>query len=397
MYKKTNPMLKLASKQTTKKHKNSKPKKRKIPDYGKYHPDRKTIYLGGLSFKVSEKELTCYFNQFGHVFMTLIKRRTTKRKRNSLGRPLGHGLAVVSNMAYERILSCEHFLKGNKIDCKPFQWGNQREKLANQVKSRTLEIKNVPISAKESELAEYFHQYGQIDNFYLLKQFNHRKETNTFKKAVLIFKTEEAALRVVLLAEKRPFYFHSSELKITRKLDTIKNGLKVNKKRSKNLSKCCYNNKNGNFFGKEKNQISFQEEKFQLIKEQAQNNFCQNENYSFKFPEKAHQKFKNPANNQRANQNFNRDSSLDFIEHKKNQSPFNLSNSSPKKNSNFSLKKNSKKIDHEIAPGMALYISKPSEEPHHHRSENLRMNFGPQKWVFLRKRDNLPMFTKFFY
>ena len=139
-----------------------------------------------------------------------MKRRTLKKGEEGLGKSLGHGIAVVENLAYWRILDQVHELKGFKIDVKPFYWGKERNVLIEDLKKRTFEILDFSEEFKGEDLKGKFEEFGDIGNLYVLD----KREDSGVRKAILIFVEQRVARRVSRIAESEGIFFKGKKLKI---------------------------------------------------------------------------------------------------------------------------------------------------------------------------------------
>jgi len=214
-------------------------KKKQMPIYAQTFPDRKTIFIGGLCFKVTEGELTEFFGQFGKVFYSEIKRRTLRRRKKvEKGESLGCAVIVVDNEAQKKILKNDHFFRGHKIDCKEFLLKKNRKKFIEEVRNRTLEIKQLPIWVTEKKLRTLFKNYGEIDNLYILTASEIERKN---QRSTIIFKESEIARRVALLSEQGKISLENFQLNLKMKgkdkKTTRKNSKKIELKQQNSSKK----------------------------------------------------------------------------------------------------------------------------------------------------------------
>lgn len=151
--------------------------------------DRK-IFVGGISWEVSQDELKEYFSRFGTVTDC-----TLKTDPNT-GRSRGFGFVQFSDVSsVDRVLAEKpHELKGKTIDPKRARAMGGKEPV------KKIFVGGLDINMSEEEVKEYFAQYGQVETIEL--PFDRTKGTRR-GFCFITFDSEEAADRAVQVPRQK--------------------------------------------------------------------------------------------------------------------------------------------------------------------------------------------------
>jgi RNA recognition motif-containing protein len=126
-----------------------------------YPPNRRKLFIGGLSATTTEDQIKTYFSRYADIEKcNIILDKHTGRSRC-------FGFLILSKKSsVSRILSAKHVLDNKKIDCKP---AFPKEKPSKTPGSRKVFVGGLLPETTNAEFADYFSQYGQIDDSIVMK------------------------------------------------------------------------------------------------------------------------------------------------------------------------------------------------------------------------------------
>jgi RNA recognition motif-containing protein len=168
-------------------------------------PGHQLVYIGGLHNKIKQSDLISYFSKFGRVKEAVIKLRNYNKKKKSKQSKknitLGYGYLVVSNSAYEKIMSNGgvHYILGQKIDCQPYVSGEALRDLQSKKLRRRVDLDELPRGISDDELLSIFQKFGRIFKAFARKDLVSKLPNG---KGVVIFEEQEGALKALKAANK---------------------------------------------------------------------------------------------------------------------------------------------------------------------------------------------------
>eukprot|EP00890_Picochlorum_soloecismus_P001159 jgi/Picsp_1/2043/NSC_05508-R1_heterogeneous nuclearribonucleoprotein a2 len=109
------------------------------------------IFLGGLSWEVSEEKMKEHFEAYGEILEVVVM-----RDRNS-GRPRGFGFVTYKDPgAADIVVQEKHVIDGREIDVK------KSVPQESKAKARKIFVGGLAPETSEDDLEKYFSQYGQV-------------------------------------------------------------------------------------------------------------------------------------------------------------------------------------------------------------------------------------------
>lgn len=128
------------------------------------HSKSKTLFVGGLSIAIGEQELSEYFGAFSKVMKVVFLRD------HATGKPRGFAFVTLKDSqtaAY--VAQLKHNICGRRVECQLAAKKNEKGSNAIERMRRKLFITNVPPQLSERAFEDFFTQFGQIHNCYLIK------------------------------------------------------------------------------------------------------------------------------------------------------------------------------------------------------------------------------------
>ena len=158
------------------------------------------IFVGGLDYETQDYSVRGYFESWGPLVESVIKRFPDGRSR---------GFAFVTFCSLAALDQClatpEHVIDGKKVDIRRAETGSVETQESLEAKKydpeaeqlRELHVEGLDITCDDEEVVrDYFTQYGDIDNVAIVK-----KEDSKETRAVITF---AAAASVDNVQENRP-------------------------------------------------------------------------------------------------------------------------------------------------------------------------------------------------
>jgi len=123
------------------------------------------LFIAGFGAEVSEENLFNYFSKFGCVGQVKIK-----RKLNDATKTSGFGFISISPLTtLTDIVSEEHYLSGQKIQCQKALSHAEASKRKRDEKCRKVFVGGLPRKLSNEQLCHYFKQFGVIEKGYVVK------------------------------------------------------------------------------------------------------------------------------------------------------------------------------------------------------------------------------------
>lgn len=132
---------------------------------------RKTLFVGGLSITISEGDLIHYFGEFSKVTKVVFLRN------QHTGKPKGYAFVTLKDsQVAKRISQLKHVICGRRVECQLAAHKSEKETNSEERSRRKIFVTNVPPYMPDKVFEQYFSQYGEIHNCYIIK--NPDKRTN---------------------------------------------------------------------------------------------------------------------------------------------------------------------------------------------------------------------------
>jgi hypothetical protein len=124
------------------------------------------LYLGGIPLECQEEELRQYFEKFGSVLCSGVK-------RNKDGHSRGCGYVIFDadslKVNEELLFKMPHIIKGKQVEIKPFiDCEKERQRQLQLDCEKALYICGLPLELTEKGFKEYFSRFGEIDKAYII-------------------------------------------------------------------------------------------------------------------------------------------------------------------------------------------------------------------------------------
>ena len=122
------------------------------------------LFVGGLAFNISEKDLQKYFQKFGPV------RKVNLLRRSDNNMSKGYAFVFFENFdSVERVLECEdHFIKGRKIDCQIAQERPFKQLHQQTFNSKRIYVGKLAKGTCDEDLTQAFRVFGKIKSAYII-------------------------------------------------------------------------------------------------------------------------------------------------------------------------------------------------------------------------------------
>jgi RNA recognition motif-containing protein len=124
----------------------------------------KTIFVGGLSIAIGERELIEYFSAFSKVLKIVFLRD------QETGKSKGYAFVTLkdSNTA-NQVSQQKHIICGRRVECQLAAHKSEKQQNSMERSMRKLFITNVPQYLTDREFDQFFSQFGPIHNCYIIK------------------------------------------------------------------------------------------------------------------------------------------------------------------------------------------------------------------------------------
>jgi RNA recognition motif-containing protein len=150
---------------------------------------RVTLFVGGLAFCVTEKQLEGYFSQFSPVFKVILLRdRTT-------GISKGYAFVTIQDgPGAQQITTQKNMIAGRRVECENASKKCEKVYSNQERKRRKLYVSRIPPKLSDQQLESFFSKFGKLRNCYIIKDMN----SNTNKPFGYVeFETSDSAEMVL--------------------------------------------------------------------------------------------------------------------------------------------------------------------------------------------------------
>lgn len=131
----------------------------------------KTIFVGGLSIAIGERELIEYFSAFSKVLKIVFLRD------QETGKPKGYAFVTLKDSNTANQVSQEkHMICGRRVECQLAAHKSEKQQNSMERSMRKMFVTNVPQYLTDREFKHFFSQFGLIHNCYIIK--NSDKQSN---------------------------------------------------------------------------------------------------------------------------------------------------------------------------------------------------------------------------
>lgn len=162
------------------------------------------LFIGGLAFNITEREIQDYFEQFAPVIkLVLLRDRNTNISK-------GYAFVTIEGKdAAELILNQKNYILGRRVEIQQASKKNEKNFVDEKRKRKRLFVSHVPPNISNSEFEAFFSQFGEIHNCYIIQ--NYDGQTNK-PYGFVEFRTEEQAMGI--LYRKKELVLRGNKLSI---------------------------------------------------------------------------------------------------------------------------------------------------------------------------------------
>ena len=160
--------------------------------------NEKTLFLGGIPLDITNEELFEYFSQYGSILRVAVSKKSPEETIN-----MGYGyLETVDMRSLQKIRQKDFYMINNrKVEVKPyFRKGKQKSEILADVQNRRIYINNLPDSWKDSDLRNFFSKFGPLENCYMLKDSQKKKNIDD---AYLLYKRGDDCAKLFDLTKEQ--------------------------------------------------------------------------------------------------------------------------------------------------------------------------------------------------
>lgn len=124
----------------------------------------KTLFVGGLAFTTTEKDLEKYFRKFGDIEkVNIVKDRKTKASK-------GYGFVFFASQdPVDQITSQKHTIKGRLVDCQEAKKKDEKKSYKEQLSKTRIFVTCLGESVNNADMRNYFSQFGPLKSAYVIR------------------------------------------------------------------------------------------------------------------------------------------------------------------------------------------------------------------------------------
>lgn len=128
---------------------------------------RVTLFVGGLAFSVTEKQLEGYFSQFSPVLKVILLRdRTT-------GISKGYAFVTIQDgPATQQITAQKNIIAGRRVECEVASKKCEKMHSNQERKRRKLYVSRIPPKLADQQFESFFAKFGKLRNCYIIKDMD---------------------------------------------------------------------------------------------------------------------------------------------------------------------------------------------------------------------------------
>lgn len=131
------------------------------------------LFVGGLPVRVDKDVIVDFFSKYGTVLSCKLK------KNQQTGRSLGFAyLSMKEKEASERLLNEMIDFQGRIIEVKPVWKKKELGDRLEEEKRKKLFVSNLPLELTNVHLVDYFSQFGSVQNAFIIKDPDTKKNKN---------------------------------------------------------------------------------------------------------------------------------------------------------------------------------------------------------------------------
>ena len=123
------------------------------------------MFVGGLSYCISEQQLFAYFSLFARVSnIVMIKDEATGMHR-------GFGFVTIDSAAAAEVLvHSKNYICGRRVECQLASQHNNKSQVKSHMKLRRLFVSNIPANTSNQHLDQVFSRFGETHNCYIIQK-----------------------------------------------------------------------------------------------------------------------------------------------------------------------------------------------------------------------------------
>lgn len=125
----------------------------------------KTLFVGGLAFTTSEKDLHQYFHKYGEIEKTnIVKDRRTRASK-------GYGFVFyVEEASVEQVLSEKpHRIRGRQVDCQAAKKKSEKNKYKEMLSKTRIFVTCLTPNINNKDMNHFFTQFGPVKSAYVIR------------------------------------------------------------------------------------------------------------------------------------------------------------------------------------------------------------------------------------
>lgn len=125
---------------------------------------RVTLFVGGLSFNITEDDLKNYFSRFCSVIKVVLLRD------RSTGLTKGYGFVTLEDG--EKVKQVTHqtnIICGRRVECQIASKKSDKQRVDEERRMRKVYVSRIPASMSNQELYNIFVRFGEIHNCYIIQ------------------------------------------------------------------------------------------------------------------------------------------------------------------------------------------------------------------------------------
>lgn len=126
------------------------------------------LFLGGLSFFITQADLNNYFSQFGELKeVKLVIDKITKKSKC-------YGFVIFERKSsLRRVLASQpHELKGRVVDCQIAKGKVEKNNFEEEINDKKLFVGGLPKQTTNQDLQNYFSQFGYLEKAYVILDYS---------------------------------------------------------------------------------------------------------------------------------------------------------------------------------------------------------------------------------
>ena len=152
---------------------------------------RVTLFVGGLAFTVTEKQLEGYFSQFSPVLKVILLRD------RATGISKGYAFVTIQDgPGTQQITTQKNVISGRRVECEVASKKCEKVHSNQERKRRKLYVSRIPPKLSDQQFESFFSKFGKLRNCYIIKDMD--SQTNK-PFGYVEFETAESAETVLRL------------------------------------------------------------------------------------------------------------------------------------------------------------------------------------------------------